>query len=118
MTRDDTNRVSAGRLSRCRAAILSITLLAHVALSASVHAQSEPADALRRLTEGGHVLMIRHALAPGTGDPPEFRLGDCATQRNLDERGRTQARAIGDWLRARGVTAAEVYSSQWCRGWR
>jgi phosphohistidine phosphatase SixA len=63
----------------------------------------------------GHVLMIRHAVAPGSGDPETFRIGDCATQRNLDERGRDQARRIGAWLRANGVPAARVYSSQWCR---
>jgi phosphohistidine phosphatase SixA len=64
---------------------------------------------------GGHILMIRHALAPGTGDPANFRIGDCATQRNLDERGRRQARAIGNWLRSNGIASARVYSSQWCR---
>ena len=63
----------------------------------------------------GHVIMIRHALAPGSGDPANFRIGDCATQRNLDERGRDQARRIGRWLRAHGVDSARVFSSQWCR---
>jgi broad specificity phosphatase PhoE len=63
----------------------------------------------------GQVLLLRHALAPGTGDPPGFRLGDCSTQRNLDANGRRQARRLGDWLRERGVTRARVYSSQWCR---
>lgn len=70
---------------------------------------------IQRLREPGHVLLIRHALAPGIGDPTDFRLGDCATQRNLSEEGRQQARAIGRWLRARGVEKARVYSSQWCR---
>jgi broad specificity phosphatase PhoE len=69
----------------------------------------------RRVREPGQVLLIRHALAPGIGDPAGFRLGDCATQRNLSEAGRQQARAIGLWLRARGVETARVYSSQWCR---
>ena len=59
--------------------------------------------------------MIRHALAPGGGDPANFRIGDCSTQRNLDERGRDQARRIGRWLRAQGVDSARVFSSQWCR---
>jgi broad specificity phosphatase PhoE len=59
--------------------------------------------------------MLRHALAPGTGDPEGFRLDDCATQRNLSDAGRAQARAIGAWLRARGIERARVYSSQWCR---
>ena len=68
-----------------------------------------------RLREPGAVLLIRHALAPGIGDPDGFRLDDCATQRNLNDEGRQQARAIGDWLRGRGIARARVYSSQWCR---
>jgi broad specificity phosphatase PhoE len=70
---------------------------------------------VQRLLAGGEVLLIRHAAAPGTGDPAGFRLGDCATQRNLSDTGREQARAIGDWLRDQGVGRARVYSSQWCR---
>lgn len=73
------------------------------------------AEMVERMRGGGHILMIRHALAPGTGDPATFRLGDCATQRTLSDEGRAQARAIGDWLRARGIAEARVYSSQWCR---
>jgi phosphohistidine phosphatase SixA len=67
------------------------------------------------LAGGGRVLMIRHAYAPGTGDPADFTIGDCTTQRNLNEQGRAQARAIGAWLRERGITSARVFSSQWCR---
>ena len=59
--------------------------------------------------------MIRHALAPGIGDPEDFKLDDCSTQRNLNEQGREQARAIGEWLRARGIENVKLYSSQWCR---
>lgn len=70
---------------------------------------------LAQIRGGGALLMIRHALAPGTGDPDHFQLNDCSTQRNLNDTGRMQARAIGDWLRARGITSANVYSSQWCR---
>jgi phosphohistidine phosphatase SixA len=61
------------------------------------------------------VLLMRHATAPGIGDPPDFRLDDCATQRNLSEAGRAEARAIGATLRANGITAASVWSSAWCR---
>ena len=61
------------------------------------------------------VALVRHALAPGTGDPPGFTLGDCSTQRNLDARGRAQARTLGAELRARGITFDTVYTSQWCR---
>ena len=60
-------------------------------------------------------LALRHALAPGTFDPPNFRLGDCSTQRNLSDEGRQQARRIGAWFRAQGLTPARVRSSPWCR---
>jgi phosphohistidine phosphatase SixA len=62
-------------------------------------------EMIERMKAGGHILMIRHALAPGTGDPADFRIGDCSTQRNLDDRGRKQAKAIGDWLRSNGITS-------------
>ena len=85
------------------------------ALSLALAAASQPAAAfpIERLDQGGYVLMVRHARAPGTGDPDRFRLGDCATQRNLDDEGRAQARHLGARLRAAGIASAEVYSSQW-----
>ena len=92
--------------------ILSLTLLS---VMPSVSAATDQAEIIDRLNAGGHILMIRHALAPGNGDPPNFKIGDCATQRNLDDIGRDQARSIGVWLRNNGVTSARVYSSQWCR---
>lgn len=67
------------------------------------------------LRSGGVVLAMRHALAPGTFDPPQFRLGDCSTQRNLSEEGRAQARRIGLWLASRQLQPAAVRSSPWCR---
>ncbi len=63
----------------------------------------------------GALAVMRHALAPGTGDPANFRLEDCSTQRNLDQRGRDQAMRTGDALRAAGVTFDRVWTSQWCR---
>ncbi|WP_211211455.1 histidine phosphatase family protein [Elioraea tepidiphila] len=58
---------------------------------------------------------MRHAVAPGGGDPPGFRIDDCSTQRLLSEAGRAQSRAIGEALRARGIASARVLSSAWCR---
>lgn len=84
-----------------------------VALAPAAPAQAP--DALAELARPGHALILRHALAPGFGDPPQFRLGDCATQRNLDAAGREQARALGARLREAGIREAKVYSSQWCR---
>ena len=63
----------------------------------------------------GLIVLMRHAEAPGVGDPPGLRLGDCATQRNLDDSGRAQARRVGERLRAFGIRQARVLSSQWCR---
>ena len=91
-----------------------IILAGSILLTASKGA-AEYNDITERLTSGGHILLVRHALAPGSGDPKDFEIGDCSTQRNLDETGRAQARRIGDWLRTNGIVSARVYSSQWCR---
>ena len=63
----------------------------------------------------GHILFIRHALAPGFGDPVHIQLRRCDTQRNLDEQGRNQARNLGKLLKNSGIPFDQVYSSQWCR---
>jgi len=69
-----------------------------------------------RLRAGGLVLLMRHAsTVDGLGDPPGFRLGDCATQRNLSEAGRDEARRVGERLRGEKVPIARVYTSPWCR---
>ncbi|MEY3251468.1 MAG: hypothetical protein RL227_441 [Pseudomonadota bacterium] len=76
-----------------------------------------PDDSARRtlLRDGGGVIAFRHALAPGTFDPPEFKLGECRTQRNLSDGGRAQARRIGEWFEARRLKPARVRTSPWCR---
>lgn len=90
-------------------------LLAGSILLATLNARAESDILTDQIKDGGHILMIRHALAPGTGDPANFKIGDCSTQRNLDDRGRAQARSIGERLRSIGIEKARVYSSQWCR---
>lgn len=77
--------------------------------------QAAGRDAEAVLRSGGVVLAMRHALAPGTFDPPEFKLGECGTQRNLNDEGRSQARGIGAWFEARSLKPARVRSSPWCR---
>jgi len=73
-------------------------------------------EPFERLRAGGLVILMRHAqTVPGTGDPPGFRLNDCATQRNLSEEGRDQARRIGEKLRAERVPVDRVLTSAWCR---
>jgi broad specificity phosphatase PhoE len=76
---------------------------------------SDEAALWHALRGSGAILLMRHANAPGVGDPPGMRLGDCSTQRNLDEAGRTQARNWGLTLRRQGLRVGAVWSSQWCR---
>ena len=85
-------------------------------LSAGIQtAAADEAALWQALRSPGHFAIMRHALAPGGGDPDNFQLRDCATQRNLSDDGRDQAKRIGARLRANGVATAKVYSSQWCR---
>lgn len=73
------------------------------------------AAAWEALAEGRAVLILRHATAPGVGDPENFDLRDCSTQRNLSGRGREEARAWKSYLAAKGIREARVFSSEWCR---
>jgi phosphohistidine phosphatase SixA len=63
----------------------------------------------------GAIFLVRHAHAPGVGDPEHFALGRCVTQRNLNEQGRDQARRSGEAFRAQNVRVERVLSSEWCR---
>lgn len=85
--------------------------------AAAPAAESDPQEQVARAlrTPAGHVLLFRHALAPGTFDPPQFKLDDCSTQRNLNEGGREQARRMGRWFSSRQLRPARVRSSPWCR---
>lgn len=76
---------------------------------------AQDANAETLLRKGGVVAAFRHSLAPGTFDPPGFRLGDCSTQRNLSEEGRAQARSVGAWFQQRNLQPSKVLSSPWCR---
>ena len=62
-----------------------------------------------------NVIFIRHALAPGFGDPPDFTKEDCSTQRNLNNKGRLQAQLIGDYLKKSNLLFSEILTSEWCR---
>lgn len=84
-----------------------------VCLQASAASAAETVwDALRT---PGAVVVLRHSYAPGTFDPPDARLDDCSTQRNLDDAGRAQARRIGEAFRANGIEVGRVISSPRCR---
>lgn len=85
-------------------------------LAFAAPAFADEAQAWKALREGGHVALIRHAsTVSGLGDPPGYRLDDCATQRNLSEAGRAEARRLGERFRKEGVDVEKVYTSPWCR---
>jgi len=92
-----------------------LTALLLLLLGAATDASADDAAVWAALRQGGVVALIRHGDAPGVGDPAGWKLGDCATQRNLGERGRAEARALGARLRAEGIAVARVVSSPWCR---
>lgn len=72
-------------------------------------------DKLQGSAPMGYVLLLRHTLAPGVGDPENFKLNDCSTQRNLSEVGRQDAKEVGEWLKRREIKIFRVESSRWCR---
>ena len=99
-------------------ALLKAVVLTIATLSLTLQGQmlaAKDAGANTTLRSGQHIILIRHALAPGMGDPGNFRLRDCTTQRNLSQSGRDQARRIGAKLRRYGLENARIFSSQWCR---
>ena len=72
-------------------------------------------DKLQGSNPKGYVLLLRHTLAPGVGDPENFKLNDCSTQRNLSQVGREDAKSVGEWLKRRDIKITRVESSRWCR---
>ena len=70
---------------------------------------------LNQLEDGGKLIFIRHAYAPGGGDPDNFNLNDCSTQRNLNYEGRKQAKYIGEFFKKNKIKIDKVLSSEWCR---
>src|SRR5436309_15777483 len=88
-----------------------------VALMAAPVAAAASDEAWAALAKGGHVALVRHGNAPPGygGDPPGFKIDDCKTQRNLDEQGRGEARALGEACRKHGVRVDRILSSRWCR---
>ena len=104
-------------LTRCHTilmAALMAALMMGPGLLLAPTAQAEPlGEAIDRI--GGNVLFLRHALAPGFGDPARFDVDDCTTQRNLNDVGRAQARAIGAYMTRHGITPDAIFSSQWYR---
>ena len=91
---------------------LLIFIISCICLLIAPQANAALADDLK---DGQHVLLMRHADAPGYGDPAGYVIGQCPTQRNLGDYGKKQAKAVGSWLRRQGVSKAQIFSSPWCR---
>jgi phosphohistidine phosphatase SixA len=93
--------------------MLKSLILALVLVAATAAGATEAGWA--RLRDGGHVVLLRHAFAPGIGEPANFDVAKCNTQRNLSEAGRQQARKIGALFAARAAPVEKILSSRWCR---
>ena len=76
---------------------------------------AQASDLSNKLQSSEYVLLMRHTRAPGNGDPANYTLDDCKTQRNLSDEGRKQAVTVGNWLKKQGIQTADVHTSAWCR---
>jgi len=91
-----------------------ILILIFISLTTSIKADLNK-KLIEKLDEGGKIIFIRHAYAPGGGDPNNFNLSDCSTQRNLSKEGREQAKLIGKFFKENHIKIDRVLSSEWCR---
>jgi len=98
----------------CQRSIASIPVLLCLAVLLPFP-QTQASEAAWQELRNNGIVLFRHALAPGTGDPAAFDLADCATQRNLNKQGQRDARRIGEAFREQGIKVARVLTSQWCR---
>ena len=94
--------------------LLSLFIIIFISLTTPIKADLYK-DLINQLEEGGKLIFIRHAYAPGSGDPDNFNLNDCSTQRNLSKEGQRQAKYIGEFFRNNKVNIDKVLSSEWCR---
>ena len=93
---------------------LKFFILIFISLITPIKADLEK-KLLNQLEGGGNLIFIRHAYAPGNGDPNNFNLNDCSTQRNLNKQGREQAKYIGEFFKKNNIEIDKVLSSEWCR---
>ena len=89
-------------------------LIIFISLTSTVKADLNK-KLINQLEDGGKLIFIRHAYAPGSGDPDNFNLNDCSTQRNLSKEGQRQAEYIGEFFKNNKVKIDKVLSSEWCR---
>jgi len=93
---------------------LKFFIIIFISLTTSIKADLNK-NLMSQLEDGGKLIFIRHAYAPGSGDPNNFNLNDCFTQRNLNEDGRRQAQYIGEFFKEKKIKIDKVLSSEWCR---
>ena len=94
--------------------LINFILIIFLILTNGINANTE-IQLLKSLENGGNLIFIRHAYAPGGGDPENFNISDCSTQRNLNEAGRIQSKKIGNFFNKKKIPIDKVLSSQWCR---
>ena len=93
---------------------LKFFLIIFISLTSTVKADLNK-KLINQLEKGGKLVFIRHAYAPGSGDPDNFNLNDCSTQRNLSKEGKKQAKNIGEFFKNKKIKVDKVLSSEWCR---
>tara|TARA_Y100000591_G_C21776999_1_gene668903 strand:- start:472 stop:1029 length:558 start_codon:yes stop_codon:yes gene_type:complete len=96
--------------------IYKIILITFIFLTSGVKADLNQ-NLIKELEQGGKLIFIRHGYAPGSGDPQNFNLNDCSTQRNLSNSGREQSKNIGKLFSENNIKFQNIYSSEWCRCW-
>ena len=93
---------------------IKFLLLIFITINSPVKAELNQ-NMIYELKQGGKLIFIRHAYAPGGGDPINFDINKCITQRNLSDSGRKQASEIGSFFKNNNILIDKVYSSEWCR---
>ena len=94
--------------------ILNYLVIIFICINPSVKADSKKTF-IDELQKGGKLIFIRHAYAPGGGDPDNFDINDCTTQRNLSDSGKVQSQKIGNFFKKNNIKVEKVFSSEWCR---
>ena len=93
---------------------IKFLIIIFISINSPIKADSNQ-NVINELKKGGNLIFIRHAYAPGGGDPKNFDINDCKTQRNLSNSGRDQAKKIGFYFKENNIPIGKVYSSEWCR---
>ena len=93
---------------------IKLLLILFISINSPIKADSN-LNLINELKKGGNLIFIRHAYAPGGGDPNNFNINDCKTQRNLSNKGREQAKKIGSFFKDNNIPIDQIYSSEWCR---